>query len=123
MIIALAVALSGGFGAGSRYVVDRLVQRHTLSTYPYGTFAVNVVGSFLAGGVTGAIWYHGASDTVRVIVETGFCGGLTTWSTASWDTIRLAEETRMAQATIFALGGLAAGLAAALAGIALSATL
>ena len=78
-------------------------------------------GSLVLGLVTGLVWYHGLGNRARVVLGLGFCGGLTTWSTASWESVRLAQDGRWKEAFVYTLGGLAAALAAAAAGIALGA--
>jgi CrcB protein len=118
--LALLVASSGAIGAGCRYLADAAVQRLHRGDFPLGTLAVNVVGSVLAGLVTGLVWYHGASPRVRDLVVVGFCGGLTTWSTATWESVRLAGGARWAPALVFTLGGLVLALVGAAVGIALA---
>jgi len=120
VILAIVVGLGGGVGAVVRYLVDGAMRRRIAGTFPFGTLAVNVGGSFILGLVTGLVWYHGVGARVRVLVGVGFCGGLTTWSTAVWGSVRLAEDRRWPEAVAYTLGGLAAALAAAAAGIALA---
>lgn len=121
MTVALLVGLAGGAGAVLRYLVDGVVEERVSGPVPWGTLTVNVTGSLVLGLLTGLLWYHGLSDHARVVLGVGFCGGLTTWSTASWESVRLVEEGMIARAVAFTLGGLAAALAAAAAGIALAA--
>jgi len=123
MMLALVVAGAGGLGAVARFLADGAVQDRTSGPFPYGTFVVNVVGSFVLGLVAGAVWYHGAGDRLDAVAGAGLCGGFTTWSTASWESVRLAESGYLRQAAAFTLGGLVAALAAAIAGLALAAAL
>ncbi len=123
MILALVVAGAGGVGAVTRFLADGAVQDRTSGPFPYGTFLVNASGSFVLGLIAGAVWYHGASARLDAVVGPGFCGGLTTWSTASWESVRLAESGHLRHATVFTLGGLATALVTAIAGIALAAAL
>ncbi len=85
---------------------------------PWGTFAVNVSGAFLLGVLTGATLYHGLGPLPRAAVGTGFCGAYTTFSTFSYETVRLLEEGSIAAASVSALASVAVGLLAAAAGIA-----
>lgn len=86
----LIVALAGGLGAAARLATDVIVARHNRLRVPMGTFVVNVVGSFLLGLLTGAVVASdGPGTQVRAIVGTGFCGGYTTFSTASVEAVRL----------------------------------
>jgi CrcB protein len=104
----LLVLLGGAVGAPLRYVTDVLVQRVHGTAYPWGTWSVNVVGSFLLGLVAaaGPAW-------VTTLVGTGFCGALTTFSTFGYETVRLTEEGATTTAIGYVAGSVAGGLAAA----------
>lgn len=115
-MIPLLVVLGAAVGAPLRYLTDRAVQARLGA--PWGTFVVNVVGSFVLGAVVGAA----ASPAVLALVGTGFCGALTTYSTFGWETVELGRDGRRAAAVLNALGSVAAGLAAASLGLALTAS-
>lgn len=115
----LLVLVGGAVGAPLRYLADLAVQRRHDSVFPWGTFAVNVVGSFVLGAVAAAVFVAGAPSWVLTLVGTGLCGALTTFSTFGFETVRLLEEGSIATAVANALGSLAAGLAAGAAGWAL----
>jgi CrcB protein len=117
MAVALVVALAGGVGSVARYLLDGVVQDRSDGLFPFGTFTVNVTGSFVLGLVAGLVLRQGWPANVEAIVGTGFCGGLTTWSTATWETVRLAEEGGIATAAGYTLANLAASLAAAAIGL------
>jgi CrcB protein len=118
--VALAVALAGGAGAVARYLVDGAVQDRTSGLFPFGTMTVNVIGSLILGLIAGSFIHHGLSGHVRAVVGTGFCGGLTTWSTASWETVRLAEEGSGRLAVGYTLSNLGASLGAGAIGLAIA---
>ncbi len=118
MIVALTVGLAGALGSMSRYLIDGAVQDRTSGAFPFGTFAVNATGSLILGVLTGLLWYHGLAGSLRSIFGIGLCGGLTTWSTVSWETVRLAETGMPGKAAINALGGIGISMAAAALGIA-----
>lgn len=90
MIIAVLVGLLGGLGAGCRYVVDSLIARRA-PVFPLGTCVINIVGSLLLGFIAGGGVPHW-SEELRIGVAVGFCGGFTTFSTASLETVRLARS-------------------------------
>ncbi|MBI2708219.1 MAG: fluoride efflux transporter CrcB [Actinobacteria bacterium] len=112
---------AGSAGAASRFLLDRSLQRRHRSSFPWGTFAVNVSGSFALGLVTGASLYRGLGDDARTILGTGFCGAFTTFSTWTVDCVRLVEAGLFAVAARNLGASLAAGLLAAGAGLALMA--
>jgi CrcB protein len=120
MILGFVVAITGGLGAVGRYVLDGWVQDRTAGSFPLGTLVVNVTGSLLLGLFTGLSWYHGLGGRASAVLDTGLCGGFTTWSTASWESVRLLETGLPRQAGLQAVGGLCVALAAAAAGIALA---
>jgi CrcB protein len=105
------VALGAAVGAPGRYLTDRWVQARHDSVFPWGTFAVNVVASFVLGIVGGAA--NGVSPAVAAVVGTGFCGALSTYSTFSYETLRLLENRARLYAVANVVLSLAAGLAAA----------
>jgi len=117
--LALGVGLAGAVGAVARYLVDGAVQDRTAGLFPFGTLTVNVVGSLILGFLVGYVLGHTDGGTARTIVGTGFCGALTTWSTASWETMRLAEEGATATAFTFTAVNLVASFTAAAIGIVL----
>lgn len=122
-MIALAVALAGGVGAGLRFVVDGLVGRYARARLPLGTVVVNVTGSFLLGLVTGLVARGAWPHDVALVVGTGMLGGYTTFSTASVEAVNLAlaEGPRAARdAALHAGGMLVASVAAAAVGLALT---
>lgn len=114
----LLIALGAALGAPLRYLTDRAVQARHDSPFPWGTLTVNVLGSLVLGVVTAAA---PASPAVTALVGTGFCGALTTWSTLSWETLRLSREGARFHAVANVLASVVAGLGAAALGYALAA--
>ncbi|MGK4598571.1 fluoride efflux transporter CrcB [Amycolatopsis sp. w19] len=113
----LFVALGGGLGAILRYLTDRRVQAWRNSAFPWGTLTVNVVGSAILGVLTGWALHGGQPDAVRALLAVGFCGGLTTFSTFGYETLRLFTEKARLYAVVNACVTVFAGLAAAAAGL------
>lgn len=94
-MIPLFVALAGGLGAVTRFVVDAEVGRRTRSlAMPVGTAVINVTGSFLLGLITGWWAFHTGDAELKAALGTGFMGGYTTFSTASVEAARLARAGR-----------------------------
>ena len=113
--------LAGAAGAVTRYVVDGVVTDRTNGRFLWGTLVVNVTGSLLFGLVTGLGLSHGFPRTPRLILGTGFCGAYTTFSTFTFETVRLLEEGAPRSALWNAAGTLAAGTMAAAAGLGIAA--
>lgn len=116
----LLVIAGAAIGAPLRYLSDRAVQARHDTVFPLGTFAVNVVGSLILGIVTGAVTAGGASPQVQLAVGTGFCGALTTYSTFSYETLRLLEDDARLLAAANVAASIVAGLGSAFLGVAIS---
>ncbi|MCZ2343703.1 MAG: fluoride efflux transporter CrcB [Bacteroidales bacterium] len=114
--LALAAVASGGAaGAVSRYVLGRFASHWAagaIEHFPWHTFGINVLGSFLLGLF--AVWYKSHSQSHWwLLLGTGFCGGFTTFSTFSLETLALIERDRWGSAMFYAFGSVAVGLVAA----------
>ncbi|MET7991684.1 fluoride efflux transporter CrcB [Amycolatopsis sp. NPDC005232] len=107
----LLVFLGAVVGAPLRYVTDRFVQARHHSVFPWGTFTVNLVGSLVLGSLAGA--GSALPGTVSILVGTGFCGALTTYSTFGYETVRLLERRAYGAAVANVVLSVAAGLGAA----------
>jgi CrcB protein len=117
----LFVCLGAAVGAPARYLTDRAIQSRHDSVFPWGTLAVNVVGSLVLGLLTGVAQGHAVPSAVRLGIGTGFCGALTTYSTFGYETLRLFEEGARLYALVNVVLSVVAGLMAAVAGYALGA--
>ncbi|MFC8198806.1 fluoride efflux transporter CrcB [Streptomyces sp. NPDC060006] len=113
----ILVIAGGMVGAPLRYLTDRAVRSRHDSAFPWGTFAVNVAGCLILGALTGAAAAGAASSHLQLLLGTGLCGALTTYSTFSYETLRLAEDGARFLAAVNVLASLAAGLGAAFAGV------
>ena len=112
----LLVLIGGALGAPVRYVVDLMVQSRHDSVLPWGTFAVNASGSLVLGVTAGGVAGAGGPHWLLTLVGTGFCGALTTFSTFSFETVRLAEEGVLGAAAVNVAGSVLVGAAACAAG-------
>lgn len=122
-LVFVGLAFAGGLGAVARFVLDGLVKSRIRSPYPVGTLLINVTGSLLLGFVTGLALAHLVAPEWQLVLGTGFLGGYTTFSTASFETVRLLQTRRPGLAALNGLGMLALAVAAAAAGLALAALL
>ncbi|MFE9428485.1 fluoride efflux transporter CrcB [Kitasatospora sp. NPDC006697] len=111
----LLVIAGAVVGAPLRYLTDRTVQSRHASGFPWGTFSVNVFGCLVLGTLSGA----SATPHVQLLLGTGLCGALTTYSTFSYETLRLTEDGAGLLALANIGGSVFAGLGAAWLGHAL----
>jgi len=118
-MILLMVCLGAAVGAPARYLTDRAMQSRHDSVFPWGTLAVNVVGSLILGLLVGAASHHHVPAEVVAAVGTGFCGALTTYSTFGFETVRLVEDGARLYAVLNVVASLLAGFGAAAMGYAL----
>jgi fluoride exporter len=112
----LLVLVGGAIGAPVRYLVDLVVQSRHDSALPWGTFTVNAAGSLVLGLTAGGVAAAGGPTWLLSLAGTGFCGALTTFSTFSFETVRLAEEGAMRGAALNLAGSVLVGAAACAAG-------
>ena len=117
-VTTLLICIAGGIGAALRLVLDGLIRTRIRSTYPVGTTVINVTGSFLLGLLTGLATSHLVTHQWQLVVGTGLLGGYTTFSTASFETVRLIEDRRYIAAAFNAFGMLVACVAASAVGFA-----
>ena len=101
MKIAATIAFFCAGGGLTRYYLSAWVYNHLGRGFPYGTFAVNILGAYLIGlvmelGLRSTL----LSDTLRLGLTVGFMGGLTTFSTFSYETFKLLEDGQFAVALV-----------------------
>ena len=117
--LVLAVAAGGSVGAPARFLTDRLVADRVEMDFPLGTYLVNMSGALLLGLLTGLGLAHHLSPTVEALLGTGFCGAYTTFSTWTYETVRLLIEGELRAGVLNVVASLGVGLLAAGAGLAL----
>ena len=116
----LLVFVGAGIGGSLRYAVNSVCARYCGPSFPWGTLAVNIAGSFLMGALAGWLAFkagEGWSHPLRLFLATGILGGFTTFSAFSLDAVALWERGDLGLATayvaasiVLSIGGLAAGL-------------
>ncbi|NDZ78137.1 MULTISPECIES: fluoride efflux transporter CrcB [unclassified Streptomyces] len=116
----LLVIVGAAVGAPLRYLTDRRVQASHDTVFPWGTFAVNVSACLVLGLVTGAVAAGAASSQVQLLIGTGLCGALSTYSTFSYETLRLAQDGARFFAAANVTASVVAGLGAAFVGASLA---
>ena len=115
MVTALWIAAGGAVGTLARFALAGAIND---SGHPWGTVAVNVVGSFALGVAVG-MWGHSHESDHQLAVTVGILGGFTTFSTFALDTLRLWEDGQTALAMGSVVVSVVAGIAAAIAGLAI----
>jgi fluoride exporter len=116
----LVIAAAGALGAASRHLLESFVNRHWGDAFPWGTFAVNVSGSFTLGALVGVFSHRlGMPLWLQAAATVGFLGAYTTFSTLSLQVYRSTATGHVAIALANACGSLVAGVLALYAGIVL----
>ena len=112
-----AIALGGAAGTLARFGVGAYAQRFS-GTGPFSTLAINVLGSFLLGFLMRYVLGTAAAPELRVGLTVGFCGGFTTFSTFSYETVRLLEQGSYGRAAAYVGSSVVLSMLATLAGFA-----
>jgi fluoride exporter len=116
-MILVLIALFGGAGAATRFVVDGLIRARYTTTFPAATVFINITGSLALGLLTAAALTGALEHPWAVAASIGFCGGYTTFSTAMVETVRLVQAGDHTRAVLNAVGTGVATVAAAAAGL------
>jgi CrcB protein len=119
-VIVVLLSVAGGIGAATRFAVDGTIARRHRLPFPLGTLVINVTGSLLLGLLTGWMLHHpgaAVAEDLRTVLGVGFCGGYTTFSTASVETFRLWSADGPTRGAGYAVGTLLGSVAAAALGL------
>ncbi|WP_167193877.1 fluoride efflux transporter CrcB [Brevibacterium pigmentatum] len=116
-LVFVALAAAGGLGASSRMLIDGLIKSGMSAALPWGTIIINVSGSLVLGLLTGLAGANLLPEAWHLVLGTGFLGGYTTFSTASFETIRLLRERRWVACLVNGLGTLVFATATATIGM------
>ncbi|GIG68079.1 putative fluoride ion transporter CrcB 2 [Phytomonospora endophytica] len=100
-------------GAPLRYLIDRAVASRYGAAFPWGTLVVNTLGSFVLGLLAAGALAGAVPGSVTSLLGTGLCGALTTYSTFSYETVRLFTDGARLSASLNVVAGVVAGFAAA----------
>lgn len=112
------VALGGALGSVSRFLLGPALQRAFNATFPIGTLFINILGSLILGFVM-RLTVEGVNITpeARAFIAIGFCGGFTTFSTFSYEAMRLLEDGEGSRAALYILASVLLSLGAAFVGL------
>ena len=112
------VALGSAVGGVARYLLGGWIQERSGGTFPVQTLLINVTGSFLLGFIQRyALETSAISPEVRTLLTIGFCGGYTTFSTFSFETVRMLEDGDWRHAALYVGLSVALSVGAALLGL------
>jgi CrcB protein len=96
------IAAGSAIGGVSRYLLGGWLQRQTAGTFPIGTLVINISGSFLLGMILRyAVETPTLTPEARAFLTVGFCGGYTTFSTFSYETVVLMEDGQWSRAALY----------------------
>ena len=116
----LLVFVGGGLGASLRHAVNMISARGLGTSFPWGTFIINISGSLVMGLIAGYLAFKGeASQPWRLFLMTGILGGYTTFSAFSLDAALLYERGEIGAALLYVLGSVVLSIAGLFAGLAL----
>lgn len=116
-LIFILLALAGGVGASVRFLVDGLIRANLKTAYPWATTLINISGSLVLGFITGLTVARVLPTDLNIVLGTGFLGGYTTFSTASYETVQLIRQRRYGHALGSGIGMLIGCVAAAMLGL------
>ena len=119
MKILFAIGTGSFIGGVLRYLLAQFVQTRFLSTFPFGTLTVNIMGCFLIGIVFGLTDRGNLTEEWRLFLATGLLGGFTTFSAFSIETVGLLRDGQFGYATVYILASVFIGLTATFMGSAL----
>ncbi|RQP13337.1 MAG: fluoride efflux transporter CrcB [Microbacteriaceae bacterium] len=113
----VVVALAGGLGAVARFALDTVIRSRRVTRMPWGTITINLTGSLLLGLLAGLVGAGALAGEGQWVLGTGFLGGYTTFSTASFETVRLLQKRAWGAAVLNGLVQLVAATALAALGL------
>lgn len=115
------VAMGGAVGSAMRYLTSKVMQDWLPNAFPYGTFVVNLLGCLAIGILYGLIDQNMLGNNhLKLLLITGFCGGFTTFSTFSNESLSLVQQGHLSYAVLYVEGSVCLGMMMVLIGIKLA---
>ncbi len=115
-MLVLYVAVGGALGAITRYALGGWIHSWAGAAFPWGTFAINVSGSLLLGFLYVLLEGSPAAAQWRAFLGIGFCGGFTTFSSFSYEAVRLLQTGQTGRAGVYVVGSVVVSLIGAVLG-------
>lgn len=107
----LLVFLGSGVGGGMRYLLSRFVHERVESVFPFGVFTVNLTACLIVGIISGILLQKSGTNYMAVLLLiTGFCGGFSTFSAITNDTIAMFAENNFSQGILYLIATVSLGL-------------
>jgi CrcB protein len=116
----LVIGLGGFIGANARYIIGSWAAQKWGTSFPYGTFLINITGCFILGLFATLTVRYAWNDYWRLLIAIGFVGAFTTFSTFEYESLQLASEGALAGAALNILGSVILGFLAAFLGVVLA---
>lgn len=117
----LMVAMGGAVGSAMRYLTSKVIQDWLPNAFPYGTFVVNLLGCLVIGILYGLVDQNMLGNNhLKLLLITGFCGGFTTFSTFSNESLSLVQQGHLSYAVLYVGGSVCLGMMMVLIGIKLA---
>ncbi|WP_333798857.1 fluoride efflux transporter CrcB [Phnomibacter sp.] len=114
------VAMGGMLGSVLRFIAGTFIMQKAGTAFPWGTFAVNIAGSLLIGWVAGQAAKHPGFQAWQLLLATGFCGGVTTFSALSNESLQMLRQQQYGLLSLYISASLILGIGAAALGFTLS---
>ena len=108
--------IGAGVGGGARYVFGGLIQQVAGAAFPWATLVINATGSLVIGFLYAFMDEAGGSPQLRLLLGVGFCGGYTTFSTFSYETVRLLQDSDFGRAGAYIVMSVALSLVCTIVG-------
>ncbi len=112
----LLLSVGGSLGTTLRFLVYTFFEKHSSSGFPWATFAVNTLGSFIIGFLWGYFANHYISPGLRMLIFVGFLGSFTTFSTFAFDNFSLLKDGEIKEMVFYLLGTNILGIGLAIGG-------
>ncbi|HUY07238.1 MAG TPA: CrcB family protein [Acidimicrobiales bacterium] len=122
LVLAASISGAGAIGAASRYLLDLIVTRNFPRIVPRGTMTINVIGSLILGLVSGLVTHHHLANVSNLVIGAGFCGGLTTASSAAFEAARLFHQGKSGPAVLTIVLGIGSSCLAGAIGLGIGLT-
>ena len=117
----LIVAMGGAVGSAMRYLISKIMQDWLPDVFPFGTFAVNLLGCLVIGILYGLVEQNMlGNNNLKLLLITGLCGGFTTFSTFSHEGLSLVQQGHLSYAVLYVGGSACLGMMMVLIGIKLA---